>query len=231
MRITYQRAENGALALSSLDQRFGVPRFSVQRPPNPKCFGAIWGKNLGRPKCRSNDDGSIAPFSEKLEKAETCSRFRKTSCTEGRHKFQGSVDPMFPAGLPFPVPEIQEFIAFRDSGKNFQRFSRNFPGAFPPELLQRWGTEKAHKFFQHKLFGPHPKHPNLGPQKKVYVPHFLGKDAKRDSHNLFRGDFGGQKQGPKRAIFGHKKFSLLFCSCLPRNSHSLLEFSPPFSAL
>ena len=43
----------------------------------------------------------------------------------------GSVDPRFPAGLPFPVPEILEFVAFRDSGKFFQQFSRDFPGVFP----------------------------------------------------------------------------------------------------
>ena len=42
----------------------------------------------------------------------------------------GSVDPRFPAGLPFPVPEILEFVAFGDSGKFFQQFSRNFPGTF-----------------------------------------------------------------------------------------------------
>ena len=42
----------------------------------------------------------------------------------------GSVDPRFPAGLPFPVPEIREFVAFRDSGKIFQQFSRSFPGTF-----------------------------------------------------------------------------------------------------
>ena len=39
----------------------------------------------------------------------------------------GSVDPRFPAGLPFPVLEILEFVAFRDSGK----ISSNFPGTFP----------------------------------------------------------------------------------------------------
>ena len=39
----------------------------------------------------------------------------------------GSVDPRFPAGLPFPVPEVLEFVAFRDSGN----FSSNFPGSFP----------------------------------------------------------------------------------------------------
>ena len=50
--------------------------------------------------------------------------------TEGRHKVHGSVDPMFTAGLHFPVPEILEFKAFRNSGKFFQRFSRNFPRTF-----------------------------------------------------------------------------------------------------
>ena len=43
----------------------------------------------------------------------------------------GSVGPRFPAGLPFPVPEILEFVAFRGSGKFFQQFSRDFPGVFP----------------------------------------------------------------------------------------------------
>ena len=42
----------------------------------------------------------------------------------------GSVDPRFPTGLPFPVPQILEFVAFGDSGKFFQQFSRNFPGTF-----------------------------------------------------------------------------------------------------
>ena len=42
----------------------------------------------------------------------------------------GSVDPRFPAGLPFPVPEILEFAAFRGSGNFFQQFSRDFTGVF-----------------------------------------------------------------------------------------------------
>ena len=52
--------------------------------------------------------------------------------------------------------------------------------------------------------------PPFGPPEKHDVPHFLGNNAKRDPHKLFRVDFGGQKRGPKVAIFGHKKFSLLF---------------------
>ena len=47
---------------------------------------------------------------------------KKTPRTEGRHKVQSSVDPMFAASLPFPVPDILEFKAFRDSD-----FSRKFP--------------------------------------------------------------------------------------------------------
>ena len=47
--------------------------------------------------------------------------------TEGRHKVQGSVDPMFAAGLPFPVPEILEFKACRA----IREKSRNSPGIFP----------------------------------------------------------------------------------------------------
>ena len=38
-------------------------------------------------------------------------------------------------------------------------------------------------------------------QEKVYVPHFLGKNAKRDPHKLFRGNFPGS----------HKPVSLNGC--------------------
>ena len=48
----------------------------------------------------------------------------------------GSVDPRFPAGLPFPESEVLEFLAFRDSGKLFQQFSWNFPWNFPAELSE-----------------------------------------------------------------------------------------------
>ena len=95
-------------------------------------------------------------------------------------------------------------IAQQSVGENY---SGNF-GALFSRVSE--GTEKAHKLFQHKLFGPHPKPSILAPQKKVYVPHFLGKNAKRDPHKLFREEFLGQKRGPKQAIFRHKKFSLLF---------------------
>ena len=40
---------------------------------------------------------------------------------------------------------------------------------------------------------------------------------KEDPHKLFGGDFRGQKGGPKRAIFGHKKFSFLFFAVLKKS--------------
>ena len=43
--------------------------------------------------------------------------FQKKNSGEGGHKVQGSVDPMFEAGLPFLVTEIQTCKVFRDSGQ------------------------------------------------------------------------------------------------------------------
>ena len=86
-----------------------------------------------------------------------------------------------------------------------------FCQALKDELLR---DQKAHKLFQHELFGPHPKAPDFGPPEKSYVPHFLGKNAK-EAHKKkhFRGILGGQKRGPKQAVLGHKKFSLVFLFC------------------
>ena len=48
----------------------------------------------------------------------------------------------------------------------------------PARPLLRDG--KTHKRFQHKLFAPHPNCTIVGPpETKVYVPHFLGKNAKK----------------------------------------------------
>ena len=49
--------------------------------------------------------------------------------------------------------------------------------------------------------------PDFGPQKNLYMPHFLGKKA--ENHINSFGGFEGQKGW---AIFGHKKFSLVCCS-------------------
>ena len=66
------------------------------------------------------------------------------------------------------------------------------------------GTEKAHKFFQHKLFGPHPKPPALGPQKKVYVPHFSWERTQKKRYiniDIF-GGFWASKTGSQTGHFG-----------------------------
>ena len=59
--------------------------------------------------------------SEKLEKAVTVD-FEKHPRTEGRRKVQGSVDPIFAAGLPFPVPKILEFKAFGVPSDGLRRY-------------------------------------------------------------------------------------------------------------
>ena len=55
-----------------------------------------------------------------------------------------SVDQRFAAGLPFPVPEILEFVAFRDSREIFQQYSRDFPGVF-------LGNPRTHPTNSHSL--------------------------------------------------------------------------------
>ena len=75
--------------------------------------------------------------------------------------------------------------------------------------------EKAHKRFQRRLFGPHAKPSILGPQKKVYVPHFLGKnEKKKGTHiNFSRGIFGVENGVPNGRYSAMK--SLVYCFFLP----------------
>ena len=83
---------------------------------------------------------------KKLEKAVTVDveKFPHRRLGQG----PGSVDPNFAAGLPFPVPEILEFRAFRNSGK----FSSMFPIIFPqlssgtPETIPETVTAFFSKF-------------------------------------------------------------------------------------
>ena len=70
-------------------------------------------------------------------------------------------DPKFPAGLPFPAPEILEFVAFGDSGKIFQRFFGDFPefSSRTPKLTPETATaflrihRKSRPFFNAKFSG------------------------------------------------------------------------------
>ena len=80
--------------------------------------------------------------SEKLEKAGTVDFKRIPHGRRGQGP--GSVDPRFPAGLPFPVPQILEFVALCDSGTFFQQFSRNFPGTFLQNSRKDPGNSHSH---------------------------------------------------------------------------------------
>ena len=96
--------------------------------------------------------GSFELEEEKLEKAGTVGFKNIPHGRWGRGP--GSVDKRFPAGLPFPVPEILEFVAFRDSGKLFQQFSRDFQGVF---------AEKEARFRGKWASPPPPPHPRPRP--------------------------------------------------------------------
>ena len=98
----------------------------------------------------------------------------------------------------------------RDSSKTVAPVAKLISCSFP--LL---GARKKHiNSFQYKLFGPHSKPPIWAPRKKLMCLISWERTQKRDPHKLYWGDLGGQIQGPKPAIFGHKNFSLLFFPAL-----------------
>ena len=69
------------------------------------------------------------------------------------------------------------------------------------------GQKKHINFFNINFLSPTQNAPFWAPRKKVYVPLFLGKNAKKeDPQKKFRANFGVQKGAPKGAILGHKKF-------------------------
>ena len=75
------------------------------------------------------------------------------------------------------------------------------------------GPKKHINFSNINFLAPTQNTPFWATRKKFMCLISWERTQKRDPHKLFRGDFGGQKGSPKRAIFGHKKFSLLFFSC------------------
>ena len=84
-------------------------------------------------------------------------------------------------------------------------------------FLLLWGVgvvrnifRKGHKLFQHKIFGPHPKHPILGPEKKFTCLVSWDKSAKEaHKHKLFR-EILGVKSGVPNGPFSATK-SLVYC--------------------
>ena len=84
-------------------------------------------------------------------------------------------------------------------------------------LPHLYGTANKHiNFFNIDFLGPPPKTPHWGPQNKRLCASFPGEGRKKgDPHKLFRGEFWGQKGGPKRAISATK--SLVYCFFLALN--------------
>ena len=84
------------------------------------------------------------------------------------------------------------------------------PTAFP-ELPK--GLKKHVNFFNISFLAPTQNPPPRKKKIMCLISYFLGKNAKKGPTSTFSGGFWGQKRGPKRAIFGHRKFSLLFFPC------------------
>ena len=80
-----------------------------------------------------------------------------------------SVDPTFPAGLPFPMPEILEFVAFRDSGTIFQQFSRDFPGVFPENPRTDPGNSRSLLEFSERRAKPCFSKPRFSREPKKWL--------------------------------------------------------------
>ena len=82
----------------------------------------------------------------------------------------------------------------------------------PPRKIR--GPKKHINFFNINFLAPTQNTPFWAPRKKFMCLISCERTQKRDPHKLFWGGFGVKKGGPKRAIFGHKKFSLLFFPAL-----------------
>ena len=95
--------------------------------------------------------------------------------------------------------------------------SRDSPGIIPGQSRDDFvyvkGRKKHINFFNINFLAPTQNLPFWAPRKKFMCLISWQRTQKRDPHKLFRGDLGGQKRGPKQAIFGHKKFCLLLFSC------------------
>ena len=63
--------------------------------------------------------------------------------------------------------------------------------------------------FQHKLVGLHPKNIVFQPPHKMFMCLILGRKGKSDPYKYSRGELAAEeKDYPKRAIVGNKKFGL-----------------------
>ena len=77
---------------------------------------------------------------------------------------------------------------------------------FLPTVQNGQGAEKAHKFFNINFLHP-TREP---PPEKNYVPHFLGKNAKKGPTEIFSGVFWGLTNGVPNGPFSATK-SLVYC--------------------
>ena len=144
------------------------------------------------------------------------------------------------------IPNVQQLMRDKTPGNVMTDNSRMDTGVIVKEvfsLIRSWwsqnsgslvgnnkGQKKHINSFNINFLVPN-KEPSSGTQRKSWCASFPGKKTqkRRDPHKLFRkqeGFWGNKKRSPKRAAFGHKKFSLLFF--LPLNTSHLYRFYVEF---
>ena len=95
------------------------------------------------------------------------------------------------------------------------------------ETFRDRGPKKHIIFFNINSLAPTENTPFWAPRKKFICLISWERTQKRGPHKLFPGDLGGSKGGPKRAIFGHKKLSLLFFPALKRTLSATAPYEFP----
>ena len=101
-------------------------RVIARQVRDKNCLAAIFAPR--HQSVSSGPLGGLLLVQQSIEKAGTV-HFKKHPAQKVRTRSR-QCWPKVPAGWPFPVPEIPEFVAFRDSGKissNFSGTSRSFP--------------------------------------------------------------------------------------------------------
>ena len=76
------------------------------------------------------------------------------------------------------------------------------------EMAQIKGRKKHINFFNINFLRPTQNPPVWGPEEKVYMPHFLGRNTKRHPHKLYRRDFWVIKSGVPNGPFSATKNSV-----------------------
>ena len=110
----------------------------------------------------------------------------------------------------FPINLCIFFCFFPISGRRLETYSVSSQWGLKRNTIK--GRRKHINFSTCKPPPPGPKPPHVGPPESFMCLISRERTQKGTHVNFFRGIFWFRR-GPKRAIFGHKQFSLLFFPC------------------